>query len=295
MTPARFALAVVLLAACAAGADEPKTDPPKAKGPARLTFKALGEMLTDLGYEPTATDNNTFHKITATSKEFTHTVWLYVTPDQKSVGFYNSGALPDGFEKAPAEAWRKLLEKNDDLTGAAFMVEEGARRVVFRQTVPNADITPAQLRKAITGYVDTLQQTKALWNRVNFLPEMTAAAKTELAALAGTWKPTEWVVSGVKQPAADVEKVALVFAKDELVVTIKEQKMEVRLHLPVADGAVVLDAYDISGALSMQARFERAGDTMTLCLNANAALRPADLTSTAENKNIRFVLKRQPK
>lgn len=288
----RVAFAVVLLAALAAGADEPKQDPPKAKGPARFDFTGLKEALTDLGYEPTATDNNSFLKITATSKEFTHPVWLYVSPDRTYVGFYNSGALPAEFEKAPAAAWRKLLEKNDDFTGAAFMVDEGNKRLVLRQALPNADVTPAQLRKAITAFADTLQQTKALWNSANFLPEMTAAGKKELAALAGTWRATEWVVSGAKQPVADAEKVTIAFDQNAMTVTIKDQKIETRVHLPVTDGAVVMDAYDISGVLSMKARFERAGDTMTLCLNASAAVRPTDLTSTATNKNIRFVLKR---
>ncbi len=297
MTRVRVAFAVALLAALAVGADEPKKDkdPPKAKGPVRLDFKALGEMLTDLGYEPKATDNNSFHKIIASSKEFTHPVWLSLSADQRTVWFYNYNSLPDGFEKAPAESWRKLLEKNDDIVPAVFSVEETKKRLALRLPIPNADITPVQLRKTITGYVDTIQQTKALWNTVNFLPEMSAAAKKVLADLGGTWKASEWLVGGKKQPDADAEKFFATFDKDALTFTVKDQKIEARARLLAMDGAFWIDTYDIAGVLGSTGLLKLDGGTMTLCLHPTIGTRPTEFTSTEANKNILVVFKRQKK
>ena len=293
MMRARIALVVVLLAACfAAGADEPKKDPPKAKEPARLDFKALGEMLTDMGYDPKATDGDRFHKIQVpTSKDGTYSVWLSVSTSKQFVWLYTSFTLPDGYEKAPAATWRKLLEKNDDIGPALFALEEDKKRLVLRLPVNNADLAPAQLRKAITGFADTITQNKGLWNRANFLPEMTADAKKVLDRLTGTWKVAEAVTLGKPAPADQAAKITIVIDKGSLVATVEGQPgVSGTMYVQLKDGATWFDVYGTAGTDFGILKLD--GDTLTLCM---APERPAEFVSTEKAKSTLFVLKRQKK
>lgn len=293
MRYARAVLAVAILVACTATrADEPKKDPPKAKEPTRLDFKALGEMLTDMGYDPKVTDNNTFQKIqVSTAKDGAYSVWLSVSPSKQYVWLYTSFSLPEGFEKAPAASWRKLLEKNDDIGPALFGVDESAKRLVLRQPVANADITPAQLRKAITGYVDTITKNKDLWNRANFLPEMTAEAKKLLDGLTGTWKVTEASGMGKPVPADQLAKFTFVFEKGSLTVTVDGQPgVSGLMYVQMKNGVVW---FDLSGATGIDLGILKLdGDTLSLCM---APERPTEFASTEKGKSTLFVLKRQKK
>jgi uncharacterized protein (TIGR03067 family) len=290
MTRVRTAVAALLAACAAAGADEPKTADPK-KAPARLDFKALGEMLTDMGYEPKATDNDTFHKITATGKGTGYPVWVSVSSNKQFVRLYTSFDLPPGFEKAPAESWRKLMEKNDDIAPAVFAVNESDRRLVLRRPVPNDDLTPAQFRKAINAYVDVIEQSKGLWARANFLPEMTPEAKKVLAGLAGTWKLTEGAAAGKPVPADQLAKFTFVIDGRTLTVTAEGQATVTgALNLQIKSGAVWFDLDTATGTdLGI---LKVAGDALTMCMGSE---RPTEFVSTEKAKSALFVLKRQKK
>jgi uncharacterized protein (TIGR03067 family) len=297
MTHVRPVLVVVLLLGCvAAGADEPKKadpkDPPKAKEPVRLDIKALGEMLSDMGYKPELTDKDTFQKIqVTTSKDGTFSIWLSISASKQFVWLYTSFTLPDGFEKAPPASWRKLLEKNDDIGPALFSVDEPGKRLVLRQPLGNANITPVQLRKAITGYVGIITQNKHLWNRANFLPEMTAEAKKVLDGLDGTWKVTEAVSMGKAVAAEEAAKINFVFDKGTLTAGAEGQMSASGLmYIQIKDGVVWFDMYAPQGTDYGILKVDV--DTLTMCL---AQERPTEFVSTEKGKSTLFVLKRQKK
>jgi uncharacterized protein (TIGR03067 family) len=283
------------VACAAAGADEPKKadskDPPKEKEPVRLDIKAVGEMLTDMGFKPELTDMGRFQKIQLpVGKDGTFTVWLSISGSKQFVWMYTSFTLPDQFKQAPAASWRNLLEKNDDIGPALFAVDEEGKRLVLRQPIGNADLTPQQLRKAITGYGETITKNKNLWNRANFLPEMTDEAKRVLDKLTGTWRVTEAATLGKAVSAADAGKITFVFDKGALTAGAEGQTPSTgRMYLQIKDGAVWFDmcgthATDF-GILKLE------GDTLSMCSAPDQ--RPTEFTSTEKAKSTLFVMKRQ--
>jgi uncharacterized protein (TIGR03067 family) len=163
--------------------------------------------------------------------------------------------------------------------------------VAFRLPIANADITPAQLRKAITGYVDTISQTKTLWNSTNFLPEMTAEAKKILDRLNGTWKVTEASASGKAVPAEQNAKITIVIDKGTLTATAEGQPgASGVMYIQIKPGVVWFDVVSASGTEVGILKFD--GDTLTLCMGPE---RPTQFVSTEKAKSTLFVLKRQKK
>jgi uncharacterized protein (TIGR03067 family) len=290
-----MALVVVLLVACSATrADDPKKpdskESPKAKELVRLDLKSLGEMLTDMGYAPMLTDEDTFQKIlVSTSKDGKFPVWLSIGKSKQFVWMYTSFTLPDDFEKAPANAWWKLLEKNDDIGPALFAIDEKHKRLVLRQPLSNANLTPQQLRKAITEYTGIITKNKELWNAANFRPEMSAEAKKLLARLDGTWKLAEGKSKGQVVPADQLGKFAFTFDKGSLTVTFDgKPAANGKMYLQIKNGAVWFDMHGTGGTDLGLLKLD--GQTLTLCM---APVRPTEFTST--EKSTLFILKRQKK
>ena len=285
MTRMRFLLASLgLLAACwcAAGraADEPtKAEPPKS---AKLTTAALGEMLTNMGYEPKLADKK-YHTVMVESNRRSWQIWVSVENDGR-VQLLGAFALRDDFEKAPADAWRNLVEKNTEISPAAFAFEKKYRRLTLKKPLAG-DITPALLRKEFTAFADIIDKTEALWHQAAFLPPHTPAAQKLLDELAGSWVLTAASLSGKAAPAENVGKLSIAIEKNEMrFVEAGQEPVKCALYLVVGDGPVVLDMINPRGTDLGILKLDK--DTLTICYvtPASKAARPTEFVSAEKDK-----------
>src|SRR5438034_1622902 len=109
MTRIRLVFAIGLAAAVLSAGraqESPKKDEPKKAEPVRLTTEKLGEMLTDMGYEPKLEDK-VYYKVKVSIPDWNSEVWLWIAPGGKEVRLFATFTLRPGFEDAPAEAWAK--------------------------------------------------------------------------------------------------------------------------------------------------------------------------------------------
>jgi uncharacterized protein (TIGR03067 family) len=284
-------LALIFTACAAVRADDPKKDPPKAKEPVRLDAKSLGEMLVDMGLETKLIDD-LFQKIRWTIKDWGSPVWLSISTDKRTVWLYTEFELRPGFDKAPATAWLKLLEKNDAIGPSRFALDEKGKRLTLRRPLNNADLTAAQLRKELNSFVEDIKTNQDLWSAANFLPAMTPEAQKLLDKLAGTWKLTDSTNMGKPLPQEAIAKFSFTIEKNQFrAFQDGNEALKSTLYIEVLDGKIIFDLVGTSG--NDRGILKMDGETLTMCTANGDAERPADFTSTEKNKNTLLVLKRQ--
>jgi uncharacterized protein (TIGR03067 family) len=292
MSRIRFVAVLGLtLGACAATLAQ---DPPKAKEPTRLDIKALGEMLTDMGIETKLAENR-FQTIRWTVKDWETPVWLTVSASKRTVWLFTNLGLPTASEKAPAEAWRKLLEKNDAIAPNIFSLDEKGKRLTFRRPVLNAGLTPAQLRKELNTFAETLQKSQSLWQGTAFLPPMTPEALKVQAQLEGTWQVTASTDRGKRLPGFEVAKDTFVFEKNQVrVLKDGKEALKATLYIELAGGKTLFELVTDDFATSVDVGILKLeGDTLTMCSNSGTGDRPTEFTSTEKSNSILLVLKRR--
>jgi len=286
------AVLIALTACTAVRADLPNLTNPKAPDtksePVRLDFKSLGEMLTDLGFDPKPSDN-TYQQIRATRKDNSSSIWLMVSGNQKILWMYTEFSLPEGYEKAPASVWQKLLEMNDDIGPVQFSIDGKDRRLILRKPVHNDGITSVMLRKEIDSFMDVISKNQVVWAYGNFLPVMSIAEKKLLAELSGTWQVIETAQAGKSAPAENVAKLTLVFENGKLTINNDGKPMATNdFHIQMKNGAIWFDFVNQYGSEVGILKLE--GDELTLCINK---VRPSEFESTEKNGNTLTVLKRK--
>lgn len=294
MTQVRFAFAIGLAAAVLSAGpaqDTPKKAEPKKAEPARLTTEKLGAMLTDMGFEPKSQDKQ-YYTVKVSVPDWESTVWLWVVSDREVRLFAGIG-LWAGFEDAPAGAWLKLLEANDALRPAAFALEAKRQRLTLSRPVPNADLTPAKLRKELTGFAELVKTNRDVWKATNFLPEVTPEARKVLDRMAGTWKLTSFVARGKAADAAEVARLTVTIEKDTIraLKDGKEVTLDATIRLDVRGGKNLIDLHTAGGELD-QGIFRAEGDTLSICAGAGGG-RPTAVAAT--EKTTLMVLKRDKK
>jgi len=196
-------------------------------------------------------------------------------------------------DHAPPEAWRKLLEKNDEIGPAAFGYEAKTRRLTLRKPLA-AGVTPAQLRKEFTAFADTIEKTQPLWRPAAFLPPPTAAARKLLDQLTGTWVPTAATLEGKAASPENLAKIAVAFEKNQLqFIQDGQEKAKAVLHVAVGDGPTTIDMINDAGTDLGIVKLDK--ETLTLCyvVPASGAPRPTEFVSTAKNKATLLVFTRK--
>jgi uncharacterized protein (TIGR03067 family) len=288
----RFPFAIALVAAAAILSAGRADDPPKKAEPVRLTTEKLGEMLTDMGYEPTFQDK-LYYKVKVSIPDWNSVVWLWITSGGKEVRLFAEFTLRAGFEDAPAGAWVQLLEKNDNIGPAAFGLDPKGKRLTLYKPLPNADLTPAKLRKELAGFAELIKKNKDVWQATNFIPVMTPEARKVLDRFAGTWKVTSFVDRGKAAGSAETARLSVAIEKSTIraVNDGKDETLKATIYLDVRDGKSVIDLH---GANSVDyGIFKLEGDTLSICAAAGGAERPAAIAGT--EKTVLLVLKRDKK
>jgi hypothetical protein len=85
--------------------------------------------------------------------------------------------LPKASADVPRSALLRLLAQNDQLgDGKFFAYIPNNRRFVLQRTVPNADLTSAQLRVYLQDLGASVVETYPIWSVANWNPTGTPAA-----------------------------------------------------------------------------------------------------------------------
>jgi uncharacterized protein (TIGR03067 family) len=279
---AAVALGLVGLLAAPArtgGADEPK----------RLTNDELVKMLTNLGYETKVLDK-TFTQVLVERADWRSVMRASLSTDGTAV-WLDSGFVTLTFpEDVPAETWRKLLAKNEQFAPLAFSVNAKNKRLYLSVSFPNANLTPAELRKQVDALDGQIEKTQPLWKLANFVPPLTPAGEKELAALAGTWAVIEMNDIGEQLAAAEAAKLAYRFdgQKFQLLKDGKSLRSGLLVATP-GEKHSRLDRYDTS--LGLHGITKRDGDTLTWCYSSTG--RPTRFAADAKTATSLIVMTRQ--
>ena len=162
---AAFAVAMLPLAAAQSA---PKPEPKKVD-PGVLTPTSLGEILTDLAYEPkpVGPKNSGTYEISTTQNGWTVPVAVGVTASGKYVAL-NVNFIPLAEpEKAPRAAWLKLLQLGCDHDPNAFTLD-AKNRIHVRRTLDNFGMTRMELRRQIDAFDAVVRAANPYLKPANF-------------------------------------------------------------------------------------------------------------------------------
>jgi uncharacterized protein (TIGR03067 family) len=263
--------------------------PARAAEPKRLTNDELAKALTKLGYETKALDK-VFTQVVVERTGWRSVIRASLSTDETIVWFDAWFVSISHPEDVPAETWRKLLAKNDEIAPTAFAVNTKNKRLYLSVSFPNADVTPVELRKQLEALDALVEKTRDLWKLDNFVPPLTAAGEKELTALAGTWVPTEFNDVGTELSAEETAKFAYKFDGPNFQL-LKDGKVLRSGRIVPTPGAkgLQLDRYDTTD--SRHGIAKRDGDTLTWCFSVGA--RPTKFAGDAKSETSLLVLKRQ--
>jgi uncharacterized protein (TIGR03067 family) len=274
--------AVALVALVAAGwADDPPA-------PKKLTHDELVKMVNRFGYEVKALDK-TFTQVTIDRSGWRSVVRLSLSVDGTALWF-DSWLLTTSFPEAvPAETWRKLMARNDELFPVAFTLNRTNKKLFLTHTIANADVTPTVLRENLELMDRSLEQTRTLWKLSNFVPPVSEDGQKQLATLGGTWAVVEMNETGKELSAADAAKYGYKFDKDRFELLCDGKVIrEGQLVAATAIGGKQLDRYDTGGAL--HGIYKLDGDALTWCYSSER--RPTKFAGDDKTSTSLLVLKR---
>lgn len=138
--------------------------------PKVLDDAGLKEMLVNMGYEPEeekSADGSSYFTITGEAPDLNWTVSLSVSGPTGLVWIgMDFWSLKD--KKIPNDVLLEALERNQHLNTVRFMYLKDAEKFRLGGSIPNRDVTPAELRKLIDETVNEARQTQHLWNPNNW-------------------------------------------------------------------------------------------------------------------------------
>ena len=145
---------------------------PQAAAPAQgLTDASLEKMLRDMGYDPKSSKSQdgkrTYYRVIIEEETFRFVVDLSL--DRERMRVWLSAPLPQvaSTESVAVERLWKLLESNDDISPASFSFDKSRKRFYLNMAIDNRDITPVVLRRELSYFMRTIQQTHALWKNIS--------------------------------------------------------------------------------------------------------------------------------
>lgn len=268
-----------------------------------LTPEALGEMLTNLAYEPKDVSNNKTKDVYEIMTErdgwkiYPH---ISLSNDRTRIWFYiKTKPLPNP-DEASGEAWLKLLETNVQISPAFFSYEEKTKRIYLWMAVENVDMTPVVMRRLIEQFDGIVRKTGDYWASRNFkatpkAPPLDAAGRAFLKRLEGAWEVIAEERNGQVARAEDVQTSAIVYT------FVPDGKLSVMsAHKPEIVGSVWVDGktpgqldFIFPAAKTVQrALVKLEGDTLTICVANSDAVRPAQFSGKSDGASL-YTLKRR--
>jgi uncharacterized protein (TIGR03067 family) len=296
MTRRSLVGSVVLLAAAAvATAQDAKPGP--TPPPGGYTLAQLGETLKKLGYEPEAIGNakDSFRiAITRNDRKITYTLWI---DSVNAAVIWCDTVLARFSDKCQpnAEALRRLLEENDRIGPSVFNYDKADRSLFLSGPIPNQDLTPAALRKAIDACDETARKAEPLWRFCNLVRLSTVPADVAgpaIAALQGEWTAVELVNLGTTVPKEQLAQLSIRFDGDRMYASNGQMKITTTVVVDPRRQPAAIDMITAEGAIEL-AIYQLDGDTLTIVFRPNHKPRATGFEIKPGEQMSKMVLKRK--
>jgi len=148
----------------------------------QMTEEQLGQMITAIGLEPEKKEQRYDFAFRATldDQQWELSMSAVLSQDKESVWVMAwLDELPKAASDVPRTALLRLLAQNDQLgNGKFFAYVPNNRRFVLQRTVPNQNLTSAQLRVVLQDLGTSVVETYPVWSVANWNPTGTPAAPT---------------------------------------------------------------------------------------------------------------------
>jgi uncharacterized protein (TIGR03067 family) len=164
-----IALLVVTLPAAAQPDPLVRPLPPHATG-----TEILGKFLRDLAFEPKALSPDVF-QITVERDRWPVHVMISLSTDGRRLWLESKFAPVDDPDKAPAQAWRRLLEANEKIGPAHFAFDTSDKRVHLYKSFDNIGVSAERLKLEIESFDTTVRKTQDYWRGDNFKPVLASS------------------------------------------------------------------------------------------------------------------------
>jgi uncharacterized protein (TIGR03067 family) len=292
--------------------------------PAAAGTEMLGKLLRDLAYEPKALSPDVF-QITVEHDRWPVHIMLSLSTDGRRIWLECKFAPIEDPDRAPPQAWKRLLEANEKIGPAHFAFDAGDKRIHLYKSFDNHALTTDRLKLEIDHFDTTVRKTQDYWRGDHFKPVI---ASTELPApparrpsapanapeppaivsaerLMGEWQVVEIHSKGRKTPddVLNARKPSLTFrnARDGDFGPIAKGKVMAELRVGPDSTRTVYVRLDAAGPSQIdfiddQERVEPGiyrldEETLTLCFAGSGERRPAEISTTEKQTRV-IVLKR---
>lgn len=150
--------------------------------PVRLSDEQLGQMISAIGLTPDKKEQRYDFAFRAQmeDQQWELSMSAVLSHDKNSVWIMAwLDELPKASADVPRTALLRLLSQNDALGGGKFFAYIPAnRRFVMQRTIPNENLTSAQLRLALQDLGSSVVETYPIWNVGNWNAGGVPAAPT---------------------------------------------------------------------------------------------------------------------
>jgi uncharacterized protein (TIGR03067 family) len=141
-----------------------------------------------------------------------------------------------------------------------------------------------------------MMRTVILMMAAGALLAVTSLRADEKTDFKGTWIPSEGMAEGKKLPDNFLSSTKLMLQEGKYSVVVGEEKEDGTYKVDESKKPATVDITPTTGmnkGKTIPAIIEVRGDTMRVCYNTMGQDRPKDFNSTAENKFVMMVYKKQ--
>ncbi len=209
----------------------------------------------------------------------------------------------DNPDTVSAEAWRKILAKNDSLGRCNFLFNEKHKKLLMGLKTRNIHLTASKLRKELETLATQAQSTQNLWFQENLQIEKkpnillnpgpfsvpVPTKKEKSFTIEGKWSMYSGVEDGLEQTYSTEKTIGVIFTfAGEGMKAEQDSKLlyEQKYKIDNKNSPSTIDLFDDKGNMKYALVRVTNEDEFSICFPPpeQPTIRPKEFKSTAENK-----------